>query len=212
MPDRVLVSVGGGGLIAGIASWFQDGCRIDALEPELAPTLYRAREAGTPVDVAVSGVAADSLGARRIGAIAWEVTRAPCGRAAPPCRCRHPRGATRPVERSCASRSSRPPRCPWRRLTTRTVVPRKDESVLLVICGANLDLASLAGLAANVQDSTLRRPGVLHRHGPDVPRLPAADRFLQLRDRARHGRRHAVTASPASAARPVAAAARRSRW
>ena len=81
VPDRVLVSVGGGGLIAGIASWFQDRCRIDALEPELAPTLYRAREAGKPVDVAVSGIAADSLGARRIGAIAWEVTRAPRGRA-----------------------------------------------------------------------------------------------------------------------------------
>ena len=47
VPDRVLVSVGGGGLIAGIAAWFQDRCRIDALEPELAPTLYRAREAGT---------------------------------------------------------------------------------------------------------------------------------------------------------------------
>ena len=75
VPDRVLVSVGGGGLIAGVASWFQERCWIDALEPELAPTLYRAREAGTPVDVAVSGVAADSLGARRIGAIAWEVTQ-----------------------------------------------------------------------------------------------------------------------------------------
>ena len=46
VPDRALVSVGGGGLIAGIAPWFQDRCRIDALEPELAPTLYRARDGG----------------------------------------------------------------------------------------------------------------------------------------------------------------------
>src|SRR5664279_1395419 len=75
VPDRVLVSVGGGGLIAGVASWFQDRSWIDALEPELAPTLFRAREAGRPVDVEVSGIAADSLGARRIGSIAWEVTR-----------------------------------------------------------------------------------------------------------------------------------------
>jgi threonine dehydratase len=45
------------------------------VEPELAPTLYRAREAGQPVDVEVSGIAADSLGARRIGNIAWEVTQ-----------------------------------------------------------------------------------------------------------------------------------------
>jgi threonine dehydratase len=75
VPDAVLVSVGGGGLIAGIGSWFEDRTRVIALEPELAPTLHRAREAGAPVDVAVSGIAADSLGARRIGAIAWDVTQ-----------------------------------------------------------------------------------------------------------------------------------------
>jgi threonine dehydratase len=75
VPDTVLVSVGGGGLIAGIAAWFEDRTRVIALEPELAPTLYRAREAGQPVDVAVSGIAADSLGAKRIGSIAWDLTR-----------------------------------------------------------------------------------------------------------------------------------------
>lgn len=74
-PDAVLVSVGGGGLIAGLASWFEGGTRVIALEPQLAPTLHRAREAGEPVDVAVSGIAADSLGARRIGSIAWDITR-----------------------------------------------------------------------------------------------------------------------------------------
>jgi threonine dehydratase len=75
VPDAVLVSVGGGGLIAGIASWFGDRTRVIALEPELAPTLFRARDAGQPVDVEVGGIAADSLGARRIGALAWEVTQ-----------------------------------------------------------------------------------------------------------------------------------------
>ncbi|MGH8821770.1 MAG: serine/threonine dehydratase, partial [Rhodoferax sp.] len=75
LPDSVLVSVGGGGLIAGIATWFEQRARIVALEPELAPTLWQARAARQPVDVAVSGLAADSLGARRIGAIAWEVTQ-----------------------------------------------------------------------------------------------------------------------------------------
>jgi threonine dehydratase len=75
VPDAVLVSVGGGGLIAGIASWFEVRTRVVALEPELAPTLFRAREAGHPVDVAVSGIAADSLGARRVGALAWEITQ-----------------------------------------------------------------------------------------------------------------------------------------
>jgi threonine dehydratase len=74
-PDSVLVSVGGGGLIAGIAAWFEQDARVVALEPELAPTLHAARQAGEPVDVAVSGVAADSLGAKRIGSIAWEITQ-----------------------------------------------------------------------------------------------------------------------------------------
>lgn len=75
VPDAVLVSVGGGGLIGGIAAWFQHRSRVIALEPELAPTLHAAREAGKPVDVSVGGVAADSLGARRIGAIAWDLAQ-----------------------------------------------------------------------------------------------------------------------------------------
>ena len=75
VPDSVLVSVGGGGLVAGIAAWFDGRSRVIALEPELAPTLHRAREAGRPVDVEVSGIAADSLGARRIGTIAWEIAQ-----------------------------------------------------------------------------------------------------------------------------------------
>ena len=75
-PDSVLVSVGGGGLVAGIASWFEGRARVVALEPELAPTLHRARSAGEPVDVTVGGIAADSLGAKRIGSLAWQVTQA----------------------------------------------------------------------------------------------------------------------------------------
>ncbi|MBE7940960.1 MULTISPECIES: threonine/serine dehydratase [Ramlibacter] len=75
VPDAVLVSVGGGGLIGGVASWFQDRSRVIALEPEGAPTLHAARAAGAPVDVAVGGLAADSLGARRIGALAWDITQ-----------------------------------------------------------------------------------------------------------------------------------------
>ena len=75
LPASLLVSVGGGGLIAGIAAWCEGRSRVVALEPELAPTLHRARQAGEPVDVQVSGIAADSLGARRIGALAWDITQ-----------------------------------------------------------------------------------------------------------------------------------------
>lgn len=66
--DTLLVAVGGGGLIGGIAAALAGKVRIVGVEPENAPTLARAIEAGAPVDVPVSGVAADSLGARRIGA------------------------------------------------------------------------------------------------------------------------------------------------
>jgi threonine dehydratase len=73
LPDSMLVSVGGGGLIAGIAAHCHGSSRVIALEPRLAPTFHEARKAGQPVDVAVSGVAADSLGAKRIGNICWQV-------------------------------------------------------------------------------------------------------------------------------------------
>jgi len=65
--DAVLASVGGGGLIGGIATWFGDRLRIVGVEPELAPTLTRALEAGKPVDAPAGGIAADSLAPRRVG-------------------------------------------------------------------------------------------------------------------------------------------------
>ncbi|MFC0625813.1 threonine/serine dehydratase [Kribbella deserti] len=70
--DTVLVSVGGGGLMAGIAVALGDSARVIGVEPELCPTLNRALDAGEPVDVQVGGYAADSLGARRLGALAFE--------------------------------------------------------------------------------------------------------------------------------------------
>lgn len=73
--DTVLVAVGGGGLIGGMAAYNADKCRMIGVEPVLAPTLTRALEAGAPVDVAVSGVAADSLGARRIGGLAFPLAQ-----------------------------------------------------------------------------------------------------------------------------------------
>jgi threonine dehydratase len=69
--DTVLVAVGGGGLIAGVAAALHGRARVVAVEPRTAPALHAALAAGGPVDVAVSGVAADSLGARRAGTIAY---------------------------------------------------------------------------------------------------------------------------------------------
>jgi threonine dehydratase len=73
--DTVLVAVGGGGLIGGVAAWFAGRVRVIGVEPERCPTLHAAREAGEPVDVDVSGVAADSLGARRIGNLAFGIVQ-----------------------------------------------------------------------------------------------------------------------------------------
>jgi threonine dehydratase len=63
----LLVACGGGGLIGGIAGWYQGRVRIVGVEPEKAPTLYRALEAGRPVDAEAGGIAADSLAPKRVG-------------------------------------------------------------------------------------------------------------------------------------------------
>lgn len=66
--DTLLVGVGGGGLIAGIAAWFANRIKVVGVEPELAPTLTAALSAGAPVDALAGGIAADSLAPRRVGA------------------------------------------------------------------------------------------------------------------------------------------------
>ena len=78
LPDTLLVSVGGGGLIAGVAAWVNSRAHVVALEPERAPTLHSARAAGRPVDVEVGGIAADSLGARRTGHARVKPWRSSC--------------------------------------------------------------------------------------------------------------------------------------
>src|SRR6185295_2169721 len=65
--DSLLVAVGGGGLIGGIAAWYQDRVKIIAVEPFAAPTLERAMSAGRPVDAPAGGIAADSLAPRQVG-------------------------------------------------------------------------------------------------------------------------------------------------
>jgi threonine dehydratase len=142
-PDSVLVSVGGGGLIAGIAAWFEQQANVVALEPQLAPTLHAAREANMPVDVAVSGIAADALGAKRIGTIAWEITQQHVKdslllpdeaiRAAQLWLWKEMKLAVEPAAALGLAA-----------LQTGAYRPRKDENVCLVICGANLDPATLA--------------------------------------------------------------------
>jgi threonine dehydratase len=65
--DTVLVAVGGGGLIAGIAAWYAGRVKVVGVEPQASPTLTKALEAGRPVDAEAGGLAADSLAPRRVG-------------------------------------------------------------------------------------------------------------------------------------------------
>jgi len=74
--DTLLVGVGGGGLIGGIAAWYAGAVRIIGVEPEAAPTLTAALRAGRPVDAPAGGIAADSLAPRRVGELMFPIAQA----------------------------------------------------------------------------------------------------------------------------------------
>ncbi|GAA1518250.1 threonine/serine dehydratase [Kribbella lupini] len=141
--DTVFVAVGGGGLVAGIATAIGDRAQVVGVEPERAPTLARALEAGQPVDVQVGGVAADSLGARRIGEIAFEVATH-----------EHIKSVLVDEDAIVAARQEL-----WREyrlatehgaatayaaLTSGAYQPAADERIVVVVCGANTDLGTLS--------------------------------------------------------------------
>ncbi|MFT4266893.1 MAG: pyridoxal-phosphate dependent enzyme, partial [Xenophilus sp.] len=132
----------GGGLVGGLAAALAGRSRIVALEPERAPTLFRAREAGEPVDVEVGGIAADSLGARRIGSLAWQIAQ------------RHvqdarllPDEAIRAAQqwlwRELKLAVEPAAALPLAALQCGAWRPAPGEASCLVICGANVDPASL---------------------------------------------------------------------
>jgi threonine dehydratase len=73
--DTILVAVGGGGLIGGVAAWCAGKVKVVGVEPEAAPTLYRALAAGEPVDAPAGGIAADSLAPRRVGAMMFPIAQ-----------------------------------------------------------------------------------------------------------------------------------------
>jgi len=74
-PGTVLVPVGGGGLIAGIASWFAGTARVVGVEPDGAPTLSYARAEGRPADAPAGSVAADALAPRQVGELVFPITQ-----------------------------------------------------------------------------------------------------------------------------------------
>ena len=135
--DTVLIAVGGGGLIAGALAWLQGARRMVAVEPEQAPTLNAALAAGAPVDVDVSGVAANALGARRIGQICFDLAQAHLARsvlvsdaaitAAQRLLWRSARQLVEPAGATALAA-----------LLSGAYVPEPGERVAVLICGANI--------------------------------------------------------------------------
>ena len=73
--DSLLIAVGGGGLIGGVASWYANKIKIVGVEPEAAPTLHNALQAGHPVDSPAGGIAADSLAPKQVGALMFPIAQ-----------------------------------------------------------------------------------------------------------------------------------------
>ncbi|MEL6353567.1 MAG: threonine/serine dehydratase [Cyanobacteria bacterium J06627_28] len=73
--DTLLISVGGGGLIAGIAAWYQNRCKVVSIEPEKAPTLHDSLASGERKTVEVGGIAADALGSREVGEMMFPIAQ-----------------------------------------------------------------------------------------------------------------------------------------
>ena len=142
--DTVLVAVGGGGLIGGIAAWYAEtAARIVGVEPIGCPTLHAARGSGGPVDVPSEGIARDSLGARRIGVIAWEHSAA--GHIADSLLVDDDAIADARRWLWQEARLAVEPGTPAAMAAVRAGVykPEPDETVVVVICGANADPADL---------------------------------------------------------------------
>jgi threonine dehydratase len=140
--DTVLVAVGGGGLIGGIAAWFAGRVKVVGVEPERIPALHDALAAGHPVEVEVSGLAADSLGASSVGVVPFAVARqfvdssvlVPDDDIA---------AAQRDLWQRCRIAAEPGGAAAWAALLSGAYRPAPGERVAVVACGGNVDLATL---------------------------------------------------------------------
>jgi threonine dehydratase len=144
--DTVLVSVGGGGLIGGIAAWVGGTRRVVAVEPEGSRCLAAALEAAAPVEVSVDSIAADSLGARRVGDIAFASARANVERAVLVSDDAI-RDAQRAVWRELRLVAEPGGAAALAALRCGAYRPERGERVVVVMCGANCDPADVVEAA-----------------------------------------------------------------
>ena len=145
--DTVLVAVGGGGLIAGIAAWYARGTKVVGVEPEGSRCLHASLEAGRPVDVTVESIAADLLGARNTGQLVFDIARANVDRVV-----LVPDDAIVTAQRLLWDRlrlAAEPGgAAALAALICGAYRPRADEKVGVLLCGGNVDLAKLAAITA----------------------------------------------------------------
>ncbi|WP_321810278.1 MULTISPECIES: threonine/serine dehydratase [unclassified Burkholderia] len=141
--DTVLVSVGGGGFIGGIAAWFSGRVKVVAVEPENCPTLNRALQARMPVDVETGGIAADSLGCRRIGNVPFSILL-PTVRDSVLVSDEKIRDAQRVLWEKLKIASEPGGATAFAALLSGAYVRSPGEKIAVVICGGNADPVSFA--------------------------------------------------------------------
>jgi threonine dehydratase len=134
--DTLLVAVGGGGLIGGIAAWYQGKIKIVGVEPEAAPTLTKALEAGRPVDAEAGGIAADSLAPRRVGELMFPIAQKFVDRVLLVSD-EEIRAAQEELWRLARVAAEPGGAAGLAALTSRKYVPAKGERVGVLICGGN---------------------------------------------------------------------------
>lgn len=148
LPDTLLIAVGGGGLISGIASWFGKEVRIIGVEPERASALHQAHEAGEPVDVEVSGIAADSLGAKRCGELVYQITKPKLHDTitiSDEAILEAQKMLWKDYRLACEAGGS----AAFAALSSGAYKPAKGERVSVILCGSNVQLENLANLVNN---------------------------------------------------------------
>lgn len=139
--DTVLVAVGGGGLIGGVARWFSGSVRVVGVEPDGAPTLTEALAAGRPVDAATGSIAADSLAPRRVGELMFPIAQSFVDRVVlvDDEAIRQAQAALWDVLRVVAESGAA---VPLAALLKRVYVPQPGEHVAIVVSGGNTTAVS----------------------------------------------------------------------
>jgi len=141
LPDTLLVAVGGGGLIGGLAAWFRGRIKLVSVEPARAPTLAKALQAGRPVDAEAGGIAADSLAPRRVGELMFPLAQKFVG-AAVLVEDDAIREAQRLLWREARIACEPGGAAAFAALLSGRYVPRPEERVAVILCGGNTGAVS----------------------------------------------------------------------